>query len=48
MIRDVCKAPTLRLNKHSITRIMSIEMETVIGSLTKSEHIMYASRKVQA
>ena len=37
MIRAICEAPTLRMNKHSITRIMSIEMETVIGSLTKSE-----------
>ena len=37
MIRDICKAPTLRMNKHSIARIVSIEMETVIGSLTKRE-----------
>ena len=33
IIMDICKAPTLRLkalNKHSITHIMYIEMETVI------------------
>ena len=34
MIMGTCKAPTLRLkapNKHSITHIMYIEMENVIG-----------------
>ena len=36
---EICQAPTLRLkalNMHIITHIMYIEIENVIGNLTKS------------
>ena len=35
IIMDISKGPTLKaLNKHSVTRIVYIEMETVISNLT--------------
>ena len=39
IITEICKAPTLwlkALNKHNITHIMYIEMDTVITNLAKS------------